>query len=63
MPGGTVTTETPDPNPEPFQEPSDPHMAPLEDDEDARYLDPVDPRRIEVERRRGRPFLDDDEGD
>jgi hypothetical protein len=42
--------------PEPAEEPSDPHTGPLDDDDDARYLDPVDPRRLEVERRRGAPF-------
>lgn len=46
------------PNPEPNVPPSDPHVSPLEDDEDARNLDPSDPRRIEVERKRGRPFRD-----
>jgi hypothetical protein len=45
----------------PDDEPSDPHTGPLDDDEDARYLDPVDPRRREVEKRRGKPFSDDDD--
>jgi hypothetical protein len=61
-------TTTPEPTepidppaaPEPDTEPSDPHDQPLENDDDARHLDPVDPRRIEVERRRGRPFTDED---
>jgi hypothetical protein len=44
------------PNPEPAREPFDPHMGPLDDPEDARYLDPTDPRRREVEQARGRPF-------
>jgi hypothetical protein len=35
---------------------SDPHTPPLDNDDDARWLDPVDPRRLEVERRRGHPF-------
>lgn len=45
------------------REPSDPHMMPLDDEDDARYLDPSDPRRREVEAKRGRPFRDDDEDD
>lgn len=44
-------------------EPSDPHMGPLDNDEDARYLDPSDPRRLEVERKRGRAFDASDEDD
>jgi hypothetical protein len=49
------------PRPEPGpREPFDPHMGPLDDEEDARYLDPSDPRRIEVERKRGRPFREED---
>jgi hypothetical protein len=59
-PGQTPEPE-PEPNPEPDVEPSDPHTGPLEDHDDARYLDPADPRRLEVERRRGRPFNADDE--
>jgi hypothetical protein len=47
------------PNPEPAREPFDPHQGPLDNPEDARYLDPADPRRLEVERGRGRPFRDD----
>jgi hypothetical protein len=49
-----------DPYPEPSDEPSDPHTPPLDDDDDARWLDPVDPRRLRVERDRGRSFTDDD---
>jgi hypothetical protein len=72
-PGEPETPETdpatePDPNapeptptPEPETDPADPHVGPLDDDEDARYLDPVDPRRREVERRRGKPFGDEQE--
>jgi hypothetical protein len=57
------TTDEPDepevePAPEPDQEPSDPHTAPLDDDDDARNLDPVDPRRRAAEERRGRSFDD-----
>lgn len=48
------------PNPEPAREPFDPHLPPLDDDEDARHLDPTDPRRLDVERRRGRPFREED---
>ena len=43
--------------PEPPEEPSDPHNGPLDDDEDARFLEENDPRRIEVEARRGRRFI------
>jgi hypothetical protein len=57
---GAHMSQTPDigvePGPEPDHERSDPHQPPLDDDEDARYLDPADPRRLDVERRRGRPF-------
>jgi hypothetical protein len=51
----------PDPTPEPGSEPADLHEGPLDDDDDARYLDPVDPRRRDAEQRRGRRFDDDDE--
>jgi len=50
----------PDPRPEPRDEPHDPHTPPLDRDEDAYWLDPVDPRRREVERKRGKPFLGED---
>ena len=49
------------PAPQPLIEPVDLHRGPLDDDEDGRWLDRDDPRRIEAERRRGRPF--DDERD
>ena len=52
----------PGPRPDPEREPVDPHRGPLDDDEDGRWLDRRDPRRIEAERRRGRRF-DDDEPD
>jgi hypothetical protein len=55
-----MTGTDPPPNPEPFADPADAHTGPLDQDDDARYLDPVDPRRLDVERRRGRPFKDDD---
>jgi hypothetical protein len=45
------------PVPEPEQEPHE-HLPPLDADADARFLDPADPRRIEVERRHGPGFLD-----
>jgi hypothetical protein len=48
------------PNPEPFREPFDSHMGPLDDPDDARWLDPADPRRLQIERQRGRPFNADD---
>jgi hypothetical protein len=44
------------PAPEPDQEPADMHVGPLDTDDDARYLKPDDPRRLDAERRRGRPF-------
>jgi hypothetical protein len=50
-----------EPNAEPAQPPSDPHEPALDDDDDARWLDPGDPRRLDVERRRGRRFDDDDQ--
>jgi len=51
----------PRPAPEPDREPSDPHLiSPLDQDDDGRWLDPADPRRLDAERRRGRPFTDDD---
>jgi hypothetical protein len=49
------------PNPEPAREPFDAHVMPLDDDDDARHLDPTDPRRREVEARRGRPFREDED--
>jgi hypothetical protein len=48
--------------PEPEREPVDLHTGPLDDDDDARHLRRDDPRRIEVERRRGRRF-DDQKGE
>jgi hypothetical protein len=35
-------------------------MGPLDDEDDARYLDPSDPRRLDIERKRGRPFGEED---
>ena len=53
-----------DANAEPSPEPSDPHMfEPLDDDEDGRFLDPADRRRLDIERRRGRPFRDDEDAE
>lgn len=54
-----MSTERP-PNPEPAREPFDPHLPPLDDEDDARYLDPVDERRRAVEHRRGRSFDEED---
>jgi hypothetical protein len=53
--------EMTDPRPEPDPEPSDPHTPDIEQDDDARWLDPVDPRRIRIEQIRGRPFTDDED--
>jgi hypothetical protein len=52
-----------EPNPEPDSEPFDSHSGPLDDPEDARFLDPADARRLAVERERGEPFRDDTEKD
>lgn len=46
----------PDPKPEPWVEPSDAHLTPLENEDDARWLDPSDPRRKEIEKKRGKSF-------
>jgi hypothetical protein len=45
---------------EPDREPVDLHRGPLDDDEDGRWLERDDPRRVEAERRRGRPFDQDE---
>jgi hypothetical protein len=55
------TVPNTEPTPEPDEEPTDQHDGPLDNEDDARYLDPVDPRRREAEQRRGRPFADDEE--
>ena len=48
----------------PETEPVDGHdRIPLDDDEDGRWLDRDDPRRLEAERRRGRLFDQDAEPD
>ena len=52
-------TDLPEPNAEPDAEPADAHAGPLENDDDARWLRRDDPRRLEVERRRGVPFDQD----
>jgi hypothetical protein len=49
------------PNPEPAREPFDAHVMPLDDIDDARFLDPTDPRRLEVEKYRGRKFGEDED--
>jgi hypothetical protein len=41
-----------EPNPEPNEEPSDPHRGPLDDPEDARFLDEHDDRRLAVDKQR-----------
>jgi hypothetical protein len=41
---------------EPEFEPVDRHRGPLDDDEDGRWLEPRDSRRINAERRRGELF-------
>ena len=52
-----VTSVEVTPNPEPAREPFDPHLIePLDDEDDGRWLDPADFRRLAIERRRGRPF-------
>lgn len=42
--------EDAEPRPEPAVEPSDPHISPLDDIEDVKWLDPSDPRRKEIEK-------------
>lgn len=41
--------EDAEPKPEPAKEPADPHTPPLDDIEDAKWLDPDDPRRKAIE--------------
>jgi hypothetical protein len=53
--------DAPDPAPEPESEPVDAHRGPLDNDEDGRFLDRDDPRRLEAERRGGRSFDDEAE--
>jgi hypothetical protein len=55
----TAVQVTVTPNPEPVPEPFDRHIGPLDDDEDGRFLEENDPRRIEAEARRGRRFVED----
>jgi hypothetical protein len=40
------------PRPEPAREPFDPHLPPLDDEDDVRHLLSDDPRRVEIMRRR-----------
>jgi hypothetical protein len=54
-----MTDDDPLPAAEPVPEPHDPHTGPLDNDDDARYLKENDPRRIEVEAKRGRRLEDD----
>lgn len=51
--------EWPDPARDPDEEPVDHHRGPLDRDEDGRWLDRDDPRRIAAEERLGRRFEDD----
>lgn len=66
--GDTVTDlrrDEVEPTREPPAEVSDPHMMPLDDDDDARFLDPADPRRRRVEAALGHSFneeVDIDDG-
>ena len=54
------TPPDPEPQPDPEREPVDFHRGPLDDDEDGRWLERDDPRRLEAERRRGRRFDEDE---
>lgn len=57
-----IEEDTPDPTVEPDEDPADDHRRiPLDNDEDGRWLDPDDPRRVEAEKRLGRLF--EEEGD
>ena len=51
-----------EPTPEPEEEPVDHHRGPLDRDEDGRFLDRDDPRRLEAEERLGKRFDPSDEG-
>jgi hypothetical protein len=59
------TTGEPDVEPatEPDRDPADTHTGPLDDDEDGRFLPRDDPRRLEAEERRGRPFDQEQEAE
>jgi hypothetical protein len=50
--GRELFPEWPEPKPAPRLEAGDDHRPPLDDPSDARWLEPDDPRRREVERRR-----------
>jgi len=53
--------EWPEPREAPAPAPADDHRRiPLDEDEDGRYLEADDPRRLAAERRRGRPFTLED---
>ena len=53
--------EWPEPREAPVPPPADDHRRiPLDDLEDGRYLEADDPRRLEAERVRGRPFTLED---
>jgi len=59
--GESLMDEEVKPTPEPEREPFDPHTMPLDNDDDARFLDPSDSRRLHVERLRGRRFEEDED--
>jgi len=60
----TERRDRPPPRPEPPEaEQVDRHTGPLDNDDDARWLRDDDPRRLEVERRRARPFDQDAESE
>jgi hypothetical protein len=62
QPDDAETRGEPDvePTAEPDDDPADTHRGPLDDDEDARHLDRDDVRRQDAERRRGKPFDQDE---
>jgi hypothetical protein len=62
MPDYERRDDTPEPTPEPAEEPVDDHRRiPLDDDEDGRWLQRDDPRRLAAEERRGKRFDSDEE--
>jgi hypothetical protein len=60
MSGKLARRKDPPANPEPDPSPSDMHVMPLDDEEDGRYLERGDLRRVAAERLRGRSFDEDD---
>jgi hypothetical protein len=53
--------EWPEPADDPKEEPVDRHRGPLDRDEDGRWLDRDDPRRVEAEKRLGHRFSDEED--